>query len=78
MKNLHAIEALADLIEKEYLELHSESKNWSKVFGQFLVYGFERQLGFFKAAELCAEIERAHKCRKNIKKAAYEFFVSLP
>lgn len=71
------IESLASHVEEIYLTMHKDRTAWNKNFGQWLVYGFERHLGFFQAMDLCHTIERAHNAKKNIKKTAYNFFIKL-
>lgn len=60
--------ALTELCEKQVKEFcDMEGKKpgqWSKHAGQWIVYGLERQLGFFKTVELCAVVERAWKAKK--------------
>lgn len=73
----------AERIAAEYTMLHRVgpsgqlSKKWNKLFGQYLVYGFERSIGFGEAVALCATLEQAHKGGKDIKVEAYKFFKDL-
>ena len=74
------IEKVADLIQKECTEMHSgmfEGMRWNPTFGQWLVYGFERSIGFCAGAELCAVIERAYKGKRSVRDAAVKFFTEL-
>lgn len=72
--NLKAnLEAVADMIAARVTEMHEglfEGMRWNPACGQWLVYGFERYLGFSGAAYLEAAVEQAYRAKKDVKAAA--------
>lgn len=73
-----AIEKISDYIETRVKEDHEgRGKRWNAVTGQWLVYGFERKIGFCEATALESVIERAHKSGHSVKEAAMRFFMEL-
>jgi hypothetical protein len=67
-------EQLSVYIESEYNKMHDNRASWNSLYGQWLVYGFEKYIGFYSAVNLCAAIESAHKKKLNIKTEARKFF----
>lgn len=79
MKNADKI---AKTITDQYLDYHNPENltyngRWNNLYGQWLVYGFEKYIGFFEAAALCETIEKAHKQRRSVYDAALRFFEEL-
>lgn len=73
----HNIDALSSRVVLSYNELQKGKKPWNRLYGQELVYDFERSIGFCNAAGLCAAIETAHKTNYDIHTAAVNYFEKL-
>jgi len=79
-KDFTKVAILINETHKEYHDPESllyRGKGWNNLYGQWLVYGFEKYIGFFEAAALCETIEKAHKQRRSVYDAALRFFEEL-
>lgn len=60
----------AEIVAKHVTEIHeldgSAPGRWSAIAGQWIVYGLETQIGFFRGVDLCAVVERAWRAKQPI------------
>lgn len=70
---------LSKRIAKDCADAHLDfkPKRWNPAYGQVLVYGYERLLGFSGSATLEGEVERAHRTGKCVETAAYKCLLAL-
>lgn len=76
-KLLASVVAIANDIEADVLRLHEGRKSWNKQCGQWLVYSYERALGFGGSVQLESAVERAWKNKTSISSAVIKVFVDI-
>jgi hypothetical protein len=77
MSRTDLITELVNKIEKTVLSMHINRNTWNKACGQWLVYGFESRLGFFKAIELESLVERHYKNKTSMVEDLIQLFNNL-
>jgi hypothetical protein len=69
---------VATSIAAQTKERHADRRSWDKTHGQWLVYGFERQLGFGGSAGLCSVVQQVwRKPQEEIATAVLGYLCTL-
>lgn len=74
-------EKIAELLTGELKDMAEalgvKPKHWHATLGQYLVYGYERQIGFSNGVYLCAEVENAWKRGADIQPVIKQCFEEI-